>query len=104
MIIENRTKALEDQQDSAQTKFGNQLTKKEDMIRRLRRQLAHQIEELEEYVKIQESYFADQIVTKDMLLTELTEKHRQEQEEWTSTKAALEQRCSMWRLFPNNDD
>ena len=55
MIIENRTKALEDQQDSAQTKFGNQLTKKEDMIRRLRRQLAHQIEELEEYVKIQES-------------------------------------------------
>ena len=84
------------------------------MIRRLRRQSAHQqdevrqateqIEELKEYVKIQESYFADQIVTKEMQLTELTEKHRQEQEEWTSTKAALEQRCSMWRLFPNNDD
>ena len=29
-----------------------------------------------------------------MQLTELTEKHRQEQEEWTSAKATLEQRCS----------
>ena len=29
-----------------------------------------------------------------MQLTELTEKHRQEQEEWTSAKTALEQRCS----------
>ena len=38
-------------------------------------------EELEEYVKIQESYFADQLVTKEMQLTELTEKHRQEQED-----------------------
>ena len=52
---------------------------------------------MEEYVKIQESYFANLIVTKEMLLTELTElteKHRQEQEEWTSVKATLEQRCS----------
>ena len=73
------------------------------MIRRLRRQLAHQqdevrqsveqIEELEEYEKIQDSYFADQIVTKEMMLTELTEKLRQELEEWTSAKATLEQRC-----------
>ena len=29
-----------------------------------------------------------------MLLIELTEKHRQEQEEWTSAKVTLEQRCS----------
>ena len=104
VLLENRTKALEDQQHLAQTEFGNQLTEKEDMIRRLRRQSAHQqdkvrhaaaqIEELKEYVKIQESYFADQIVTKEMQLTELTEKHRQEQEEWTSAKTALEQRCS----------
>ena len=36
----------------------------------------------------------DQIVTKDMLLTELTEKHRHEQEEWTFAKINLEQRCS----------
>ena len=74
------------------------------MIRRLRRQLAHQqdeahqttehIEELEEYVKIQESYFADQISTKEMLLTKLTEKHRQEQKEWTYAKETPEQRCS----------
>ena len=102
--IENQTKALEDQQHLAQPEFGNQLAEKEDMIRRLRRQLAHQqdeahqttehIEELEEYVKIQESYFADQIVTKDMLLTKLTENNRQEQEEWTSAKTTLEQRCS----------
>ena len=100
VLLENRTKALEDQQDSAQTEFGNQLTEKEDMIRRLRRQSAHQqdevrqaaeqIEELQEYVKIQESYFADQLVTKEMQLTELTEKHRQEQEDWTSAKTALE--------------
>ena len=69
------------------------------MIRRLRRQSAHQqdevrqaaeqIEELQEYVKIQESDFIDQIVTKEMQLTELTEKHRQEQEEWTSAKTTL---------------
>ena len=52
-------------------------------------------EELEEYVKIQESYFADQLVTKEMQLSELTEKHRHEQEEWTSAKTALEQRCSI---------
>ena len=44
-------------------------------------------------MKIQESYFADQIVTKEMLLTELTEKHKQEREEWTSAKATWEQRC-----------
>ena len=29
-----------------------------------------------------------------MLLTKLTEKHRQEQEEWTSAKETPEQRCS----------
>ena len=29
-----------------------------------------------------------------MQLSELTEKHRQEQEEWTSAKTTLEQRCS----------
>ena len=67
VLLENRTKTLEDQQHLAQTEFGNQLTEKEDMIRRLRRQSAHQqdevrhateqIEELEEYVKIQESYW-----------------------------------------------
>ena len=109
VLLENRAKALEDQQHLAQTKFGNQLTEKEDMIRRLRRQSVHQqdevrhgaeqIEELEEYVKIQESYFADQLVTKEMQLTELTEKHRQEQEEWTSAKTALEQRCSTMEVF-----
>ena len=54
------------------------------------RQATEQIEELEEYVKNQESYFADQLVTKEMKLTELTEKHRQEQEDWTSAKTALE--------------
>ena len=74
------------------------------MIRRLRRKLAQQqevacqnaeqIEELEEYIKIQETYFTEQIVTKDMLLTELNEKHSREQEEWTSAKTTLEQRCS----------
>ena len=67
--FENRSKALEDQQQSAQTEFGKQLQEKEDMIWRLCRQLANQhdaarqipeqIEELEEYVKIQESYFED---------------------------------------------
>ena len=74
------------------------------MIRRLRRKLAQQqevacqnaeqIEELEEYIKIQETYFAEQIVTKDMLLTELKEKHSREQEEWTFAKTTLEQRSS----------
>ena len=64
MLLENRTKALEDQQHLAQTEFGNQLTEKEDMIRRLWRQSAYQqdevrqatekIERLEEYEKIQE--------------------------------------------------
>ena len=62
VLLENRTKALEDQQHSAQIEFGNQLTEKQGMIRMLRRQSAHQqdevrqaakqIEELEEYVKI----------------------------------------------------
>ena len=58
------------------------------------RQKSEQVEELEEYVKIQETYFAEQIVTKDMLLTELNEKHSREQEEWTSAKTTLEQQCS----------
>ena len=49
---------------------------------------------MEEYVKIQESYFAEQLVTKEIQLSELTEKHRQEQEAWTTAKTALEQRCS----------
>ena len=43
------------------------------------RQNAEPVEELEEYFKIQETYFAEQIVTKDMLLTELNDKHSQEQ-------------------------
>ena len=38
VLLENQTKALEDQQHLAQTEFGNQLTEKEDMIRRLGRQ------------------------------------------------------------------
>ena len=45
-ILENRTKTLEDQQHSAQIEFGNQLAEKQDMIRRLRRQLAHQQDEV----------------------------------------------------------
>ena len=104
VLLENRREALEDQQHLVRTEFNNQLTEKEDMIRMLRRQSTHQqdevrqaaeqIEELEEYVKIQESYFADQLVTKEMQLTELTEKPKQEQEERTSAKTALEQRCS----------
>ena len=62
MLLENQAKTLEEQQHLAQTEFSNQLTEKEDMIRGLRRQSAHQqdevrhateqIEELEEYVKI----------------------------------------------------
>ena len=43
---------------------------------------------------MRETYFAEQIVAKDMLLTELNEKHSREQEEWTSAKTTLEQRCS----------
>ena len=58
------------------------------------RQNAEPVEELEEYFKIQETYFAEQIVTKDMLLTELKEKHSREQEEWTFAKTTLEQRSS----------
>ena len=52
----------------AQIGFSNQVTEKEDIIRRLRRQSAHQqdevrqaaeqVDKLEEYVEIQESYFA----------------------------------------------
>ena len=69
------------------------------------RQAAEQIKELEKYVKIQESYFVDQIVTKETQLTELTKKHSQEQVEWKSAKTTLEQQCSnveaiseQWRL------
>ena len=69
VVLENQTKTLEEQQHLAQTEFNNQLTEKEDMIRKLRRQSTHQqdevrqaveqIDKLEECVKIQESYFAD---------------------------------------------
>ena len=72
------------------------LEEKDGLILRLRQQLAkqqeatrqnaEQVEELEEYVKIQETYFAEQIVVKDILLTELNEKHSQEQNEWASAK------------------
>ena len=37
VLLENQTKALEDQQQPTQREFGNQLTEKEDMIIRLRR-------------------------------------------------------------------
>ena len=104
VLLESRTKEMEVQQHSTQTEFGNQLREKDNIITGLRRQSAHQqdevrqaaeqIDELEEYVKIQESYFADQLVAKEMQLSELTEKHVQEQAEWTAAKAALEQQCS----------
>ena len=65
------------------------------MIQRLRRQLAQQletthqhvewVEELEEYVKVQEEYCAEQLVEKETLLTQLNEKYAREQEEWAST-------------------
>ena len=37
VLLENRTKTLEDQQHLAPTELSNKLTGKEDMIRRLRR-------------------------------------------------------------------
>ena len=90
---------MEKRQHSTRTEFGNQLREtrlwrqsvhQQDEVQ----QAAEQIDELEEYVKIQESYFADQLVAKEMQLSELIEKHSHEQVEWTATKAALEQQCS----------
>ena len=85
VLLESRTKEMEEQQHSTQTEFGNQQREKDNIITGLRRQSAHQqdevwqaaeqIDKLEEYVKIQESYFADQLVAKEMQLSELTEKH-----------------------------
>ena len=82
MLLESRTKEMEVQQHSSQTEFGNKLREKDNIITGLRRQscyqqdevrqAAKQIDELEEYVKIQESYCADHLVAKEMQLSELT--------------------------------
>ena len=73
------------------------------------RQSAELIEELEEYVKIKESYFVEQIVTKELLLTKLAEKHRQEQEKCVGSRGGhlcgrdhtticLDRRTYVWEI------
>ena len=57
-------------------------------------QHAEHVEELKEYVKVQEEYCAEQLVEKETLLTQLNEKYAREQEEWASAKSNLEQRCA----------
>ena len=47
VLLENRTKTLEEQQHLAQTEFGNQLTEKDNIITRLRRQSTHQQDEVQ---------------------------------------------------------
>ena len=46
------------------------------------RKNAEQVEELEEYVKIQEEYFAEELVGKETLLNEINEKYDREQAKW----------------------
>ena len=46
VLLENRTKTLEEQQHSTQTELGNQLAEKENIIAGLRRQSAHQQDEV----------------------------------------------------------
>ena len=101
---ETRSKKIEDELQLAKTEVGKWLDAKDNLIQRLRRQLAQQqetmqqhaeqVEELEEYVKSQEEYCVEQLVEKETLLTQLNEKYAQEQEEWAFTKSNLEQRCA----------
>ena len=65
MCLESRNKEMEEKQHSTLTECGNQLREKENIITGLRRhsthqqdevrQAAKQIDELEEYVEIEES-------------------------------------------------
>ena len=80
------------------------LEAKDNLIQQLHQQLVQQqettrqnakhIEELEEYVKIQETCFTKQLAVKDKLLEETNEKYNRQQEEWELARLTLERRCS----------
>ena len=87
----------------AKTEIRKWLEAKDDLIQHLRRQLAQQEEahqqtkqnmELEEYVCIQEAYFAEQMAEKELFLTKLNKVHDQEKGEWAYANAELQR--STW--------
>ena len=101
---ETRSKKIEDRLQLAKTEVGKWLDAKESLIQRLRRQLAQQqettrqnveqVEELEEYIKEQETCFTTPLVVKEKLLEEFNENYNQQQEEWESARVTLERQCS----------
>ena len=52
------------------------------------------MEELEEYIKIQEEYFVEELTRKETMLNENNEKYNRQQEEWESARSTLERRYS----------
>ena len=65
-----------------------------DRGREATQQNAKQVEELEEYVKVQETCCTTQLVVKDKLLEELNDKFNRQEEEWNTTRDDLERRCT----------
>ena len=100
----NKSRIIEDRLQVAKIEVGKWLDAKDNLIQKLRRQLAQQqeatwqnaeqVEELEEYVKVQETCFTTQLAVKDKLLEEINDKFNQQQEDWDTKRKDLEKRCA----------
>ena len=100
---EDRSRRMENRLQLAKTEINKWLDGKDNLIQKLRRQLAQQqeatrqnaeqVEELEEYVSIQETCFTTQLAGKDKLIEEINEKINQQQEDWKVEREEMKKRC-----------
>ena len=99
---ETRSKKIEDRLQLAKIEVEKWIDVKDNLIQKLHQQSeqqqentpqnAEQVEELEEYAKVQETCFSIQLAVKDKLLEEINEKYNRQQAEWESTRVTLEGR------------
>ena len=85
---ENKSKRIEEQLQLAKTEVGKWINGKDNLIQQLHQQLvqqqetthqnAEQVEELEEYIQVQETCFTTQLTMKDTVLEELNGKYNQQ--------------------------
>ena len=100
---EATSREMEDQLQSAKIEADKCLEEKDNLIQDLHRQLVQheeatrqnveQVEELEEYVSIQETCLTTQLAGRDKLIEEINHKIIQEQNDWNAEKEKLEKRC-----------
>ena len=102
--VEQKVQKLEDRLTMAKIDLGKWMDAKDRVIQQLKKKLAQQqdvvaqqveqMQELEEYIRIQEDYFADQMSESILQETVVQEEHQQERERLHATNADLTKFCA----------